>query len=481
MPRGERARRAATLAERRRGHQVDLFDGLAGELVVDNFAGGGGASTGIEAALGRPVDIAINHWPEAIAVHTANHPATQHFVEDVFHVDPREICAGRPVGLAWFSPDCTHHSKAKGGKPRSKKIRGLAWVAVRWAREVRPRVIVIENVEEFLAWGPLDRDGHPIKGRAGETFRAWRRKLESYGYVVDHRLLVAADFGAPTTRRRLFVVARRDGAPISWPVPTHGPGRARPWRIAAEVIDWSLPTPSIFTRSRPLAPATLRRIAEGVRRYVFEAARPFVVKFYGTCTATDIGAPLHTVTAGGGKFALAVPTLIQTGYGEREGQTPRVPGLDKPLGTVVAGGAKHALVAAFLTKHYGGVVGHGLERPIGTVTTQDHHALTTAALAPVADCRADVGAFLRAHGIEPRPIRIGRERYLIGDIGSRMLAPRELARAQGFPEDYVIERGAGGSPLTKTDQIALVGNSVCPPLAEAIVRANVRHPAEAAA
>jgi DNA (cytosine-5)-methyltransferase 1 len=447
------------------------------ELVVDNFAGGGGASTGIEAALGRPVDIAIDHWPEAISLHTANHPRTVHFVEDVFRVDPIEACGGRPVGLAWFSPDCTHHSKAKGGKPRSKKIRGLAWVAVRWARDVRPRVIVVENVEELLTWGPLDPDGQPIRARAGETFRAWRRKLERYGYTVDHRILVAADYGAPTTRRRLFVVARCDGQPIAWPDPTHGPGRGRPWRTAAEVIDWSIPVLSIFARRRPLAPATLRRIAEGTRRYVLEAARPFIVPVTHPRDARvhSLDEPVRTVTAANrGELSLVVPTLIQTGYGERDGQTPRVPGLDKPLGTVVACGAKHALVAAFLTKHYGGVVGHDLERPIGTVTTQDHHALTAAALAPIADRRAEVDAFLRAHGIEPRPIRVDGEDYAIADLGSRMLAPRELARAQGFPDDYVLERGAGGSPLTKTDQIALVGNSVCPPLAEAIVRANVR-------
>lgn len=450
------------------------------EIIVDNFAGGGGASTGIEAALGRPVDIAINHWPEAISVHTANHPRTMHYVEDVFRVSPREACAGRPVGLAWFSPDCTHHSKAKGGKPRSKKIRGLAWVAVRWAREVRPRVIVIENVEEFLDWGPLDRTGHPLRERAGETFRAWRRKLERYGYTVDHRLLVAADYGVPTTRRRLFVVARCDGQPIAWPEPTHGKGRAHPWRTAAEVIDWTIPAPSIFDRARPLADATLRRIAEGVRRYVLEAARPYLVKYYGTGTAADVDAPLGTVTTRD-RFGLIVPTLVQTGYGERDGQAPRVPGLDKPLGTVVAGGAKHALVAAFLTKHYGGVVGHDLYRPIGTVTTQDHHALTAASLAPAADRRAEVDAFLRAHGVEPRPIVVNGEPHVIADVGSRMLAPRELARAQGFPDHYVLEHGAAGSPVTKTNQIALVGNSVCPPLAEAIVRANVRTRLEVAA
>jgi DNA (cytosine-5)-methyltransferase 1 len=488
------------------------------ELVVDNFAGGGGASTGIAAAIGRDPDIAINHSPEAIAVHRANHPATKHYLENIWEVDPAKACAGRSVGLAWFSPDCTHHSRAKGGKPRKKKIRGLAWVVTRWARAVRPRVIVVENVEEFATWGPLDREGHPIRERAGETFRAWTKKLRSYGYRVEWRSLVAADFGAPTTRRRLFLVARCDGLPIVWPEPTHGRGRARAWRPAADVIDWSLPCPSIFERARPLADATMRRIAEGVRRYVLETASPFIVSHYGASIGRALQAPLPTVTAGGGGHsALVVPTLIQTGYGERDGQTPRVPGLEKPLGTLVSGG-KHALVAALVTKHYGGVIGHEIERPLGTVTSQDHHSLTAAFLtkfygtsigsdvaAPVPTVTAgggrggghiaEVRAFLMAYYGGDRGDRrqgslfdplhivttarrfglvlVQGQAYQIADIGMRMLAPRELFRAQGFPDCYDITPEFGGKPLTKTAQIALAGNSVPPPLAEAIVRANV--------
>jgi DNA (cytosine-5)-methyltransferase 1 len=495
---------------------------LERDLVVDNFAGGGGASTGIAAALGRDPDIAINHSPEAIAVHRANHPATKHYLENVWDVDPAEACAGRPVGLAWFSPDCTHHSRAKGGKPRKKKIRGLAWVVTRWARAVRPRVIVVENVEEFESWGPLNREGHPVRERAGETFRAWVAKLRSYGYRVEWRSLVAADFGAPTTRRRLFLVGRCDGLPIVWPEPTHGRGRALAWRPAADVIDWSLPCPSIFERARPLADATLRRIAEGVRRYVLEAAQPFIVR---TDMQSDgrlrgiggLAEPLRTVTSSGG-HALVAPTLIQTGYGEREGQTPRVPGLEKPLGTVVAGGQKHALVAALVTKHYGGVVGHEVGRPLGTITTQDHHSVTAAFLTKFygtstgSDVRtpvptmtagggrggghlAEVRAFLlKYYGGERGDRRqqalfeplhtvttarrfglvlVQGEPYEIADIGMRMLSPRELFRAQGFPEAYVIAPEHKGKPLTKTAQIALAGNSVPPQLAEAIVRANV--------
>lgn len=479
------------------------------ELVVDLFAGGGGTSEGIRMALGRDPDIAVNHDPVALAMHEANHPGARHYCENVFAVDPREACGERPVGLLWLSPDCTHHSKAKGGKPRKKKIRGLAWVACRWAREVAPRVIVLENVEEFASWGPLDDDGRPCPRRAGVTFRAFVRKLVGYGYRVEHRLLVAADYGAPTTRRRLFLIARRDGRPIVWPEPTHGKGRAKPWRTAAEIIDWSLPCPSIFERPRPLADATLRRIAVGVRRYVLESGRPFIASHYGASVGRSIDAPAPTVTAGGGGHSsLVVPTLIQTGYGEREGQDPRVPGLGKPLGTVVAGGAKHALVAAFVTKHYGGVIGHEVGRPLGTVTTQDHHSITAAfvtkfygtstgsdARAPLptvtaggqhlAEVRALLERYAPGRGLfdeAPGVVTIEGERYQIADIGMRMLSPRELFRAQGFPDDYVIDlERPDGKPITKTEQIAKAGNSVPPPLAAAIVAANMGARAQEAA
>lgn len=498
-----------------------VFRAFAGELVVDNFAGGGGASTGIEDAIGRPVDFAINHDPEAIAMHRANHPETRHYCQDIYTVDPREACAGRPVGLAWFSPDCTHHSRAKGGKPREKKIRDLAWVVVNWAKAVHPRVICLENVDEFQDWGPLLDDNRPDPGRAGETFRAWLAEIAALGYAIEFRSLVAADHGVPTTRKRFYMVARADGAGIAWPAATHGKGRPAAWRAAAEIIDWSQPCPSIFDRPRLLAEATQRRIAEGIRRFVIEAAAPFVipVTHQGDARVHSIADPLRTVTAAHrGELALVAPTMIQTSYGERRGQRPRYLDLHKPLGTVVAGGQKHGLVAAFLAKHYGGgpngvqTPGQPMSRPMGTVTAVDHHALTTAFLTKFqqnsvgqhlseplhtvmagATRFAEVRAFLLKYYSAPTSqqqglfdplhtvtakarfglVVIGGEQYQIADIGMRMLQPHELYAAQGFPSDYDIAPTVNGKPLTKTAQIRCAGNSVCPPVAEALVRAQV--------
>lgn len=269
------------------------------ECDVDNFCGGGGASTGMESATGRPVTIAVNHSRAAIAMHELNHPETRHYREDVWEVDPREAVGSRRCRLLWLSPDCKHHSKAKGGAPREKKIRGLAWVAVRWARTVKPAVILLENVEEFEDWGPVDEDGKVIKDRKGETFLAFVAALKSFGYEVDWRRIVAADHGAPTTRRRLFLVARSDGRPIVWPSATHGKGTAQPWRTAAEIIDWTLPCPSIFERRKPLKPATLARIAAGVFRYVLGTADPFIVPLTHqskTPRVHPITEPLRTVT-----------------------------------------------------------------------------------------------------------------------------------------------------------------------------------------
>ena len=453
---------------------------LADELVVDNFAGGGGASTGIERAIGRPVDIAINHDPEAVAMHQANHPQTLHLCESVWDVNPREVCAGRPVGLAWFSPDCKHFSKAKGGKPVEKKIRGLAWVAVRWAATVQPRIICLENVEEFITWGPLTQDGRPCPRNRGREFRAFVNALHRLGYAVEWRELRACDYGAPTSRKRLFLIARRDGRPIVWPEPTHGPGR-KPHRTAAECIDWSIPCPSIFERERPLAEATLRRVAAGIQRFVLDAAEPFIVRLGHTGhgdagKVRSVREPLSTVTSKA-EHLLVAPTLVQTGYGERDGQAPRVPGLDKPLGTIVAGGAKHALVAAFLAKHYGGVVGQDLRRPIGTVTATDHHSLVAAFLVKFYGSGGQWAACSEPMHTLPTKDRMGLvtvagEQYRIVDIGLRMLQPRELARAQGFGEDYLLEAPHLGRPLPKHAQVRMIGNSVCPPLAEALVRAN---------
>lgn len=524
------------------------------ELIVDLFAGGGGASTGIEQATGRAPDVAINHDAEAVSLHQANHPQTRHFCSDVFEVDPVAVTEGRPVGLLWASPDCKHFSKAKGGKPVSKKIRSLAWVVVKWAKLARPRVICLENVEEFQTWGPLTADNMPCPLRKGRTFKRWVSSLRNLGYAVEWRELRACDYGAPTIRKRLFLVARCDGAPIVWPEATHAAPdslavkskKLKPWRTAAECIDWSIPAPSIFERTRPLADATCRRIAKGVVRYVIDAAEPFIVPMTHSGgdrvhASTD---PLRTITtAQRGELALSVPTLIQTGYGEREGQSPRVPGLDKPLGTLV-GSQKHALVPAFMAKHYGGVVGHGLHgEPLHTVTASDHNSLVTANLVGVgaragqsrprgmaeplatitakADVaittshlmvnttghpggatneplhtvttgghHAEVRAFLvKYYGTDQDPrlaepmhtvptkdrfglVYVHGQPYAIADIGLRMLTPRELYRAQGFPEDYRIEHGADGRALTKTAQVRMCGNSVCPPLARAIVAAN---------
>lgn len=492
------------------------------ELIVDNFAGGGGASTGIELALGRSPDIAVNHDPEAVAMHTANHPATRHFCESVWTVDPVEACGGRPVGLAWFSPDCTFHSRARGGKPfrerdTAKRRRGLAWVVTRWARAVRPRVICLENVAEFEDWGPLLDDGTPCPERRGLTFKRWVAQLRNLGYAVEWRELRACDYGAPTTRKRLFLVARCDGQPIAWPAPTHAQGGGlwtKPWRTAAECIDWTIPCPSIFDRARPLADATLRRIARGIRRYVVDAAEPFIVpvSHAGDTRAHGLDEPLRTVTASSrSPFTIVAPTLIQTSYGEREGQAPRTLDLHQPLGTVVAGGVKHALVSAFLAKHYGGHEGSGasLRGPTDTVTTRDHHALVTSHLVklrgectgsatdePVPTITAsgthigEVRAFLlKYYGTDGDPklrdrlhtitthdrfglLVVAGERYQIVDIGMRMLTPRELFRAQGFPDSYRIELDVDGRPLTRTAQIRMCGNSVAPPVAAALVRAN---------
>lgn len=368
-----------------------VIDSKDSEIIVDNFAGGGGASTGIELAIGRSVDIAINHNPLAIAMHKVNHPDTLHFCESVWDVDPREAVKGRPVALCWLSPDCKHFSKAKGGKPVEKHIRGLAWIALRWAATVKPRVIILENVEEFVTWGPLLKDGHPDPKQKGRTFRTFVNALKRQGYEVSWRELKACDFGAPTIRKRFFLIARRDGRPIVWPKPTHGApdsqgvksGRLLPWRVAAEIIDWSLPCPSIFERKRPLADNTMRRIARGIQRFVVDSPAPFIVKVnhHGDAfRGQEIDEPIQTITAKNG-WGIVAPTLIQTGCGEREGQAPRVPGLDKPLGTVVAGGVKHALISPVIGRQFGRSIGHPMDEPLGTITTKDKNQLVTAFLA----------------------------------------------------------------------------------------------------
>lgn len=610
-------------------------------LVVDNFAGGGGASTGIEAALGRKVDVAINHDAEAVAMHIGNHPDTRHYCQSIMAIDPRDACTVdsrvRKVDLAWFSPDCKHHSKAKGGKPREKNIRDLAWVVVHWPERLgdnAPDVMMLENVEEFRKWGPLDGNGMPIKEREGEEFDLWVRRIRKLGYNVEWRELVAADYGAPTTRKRLYLIARRDGKPIVWPEPTHGKrgseaverGELLPWRSAAECIDWSIPCPSIFTRKRPLKPNTLKRIAHGTMRYVVEAARPFIVpvthaggpgrvysseqpfntvtganrgemavvvphvtKFRGGAIGSDAGEPMPTVTAngnpkrpagaqplalasatlvsvahgysggrreypvddplgtvaaGGNAHAVAATTMVQIGYGEREGQAPRALDVEAPLGTVVAGGSKHAAVTAFLSQFRGSnrtgsggdpaeptkaitaggthqalvcahieqanggprngkLAGRAASEPFSTVTgTGSQQRIVQTTLIEEGDLPPEqlesalrVAAFLvkyygnESDGHDPAEplgtvttkdrfavvtVTIDAVTYVIVDIGMRMLTPSELARAQGFPDHYVLDPiGPKGRPLSKSAQIRMIGNSVCPDVATALVRANL--------
>ncbi len=625
-------------------------------IIVDNFAGGGGASTGIEAATGRDIDVAINHDEEAIAMHAANHPRTRHHCQSIWSIDPLDAVTidgtPQPVRLAWFSPDCTHHSNARGGKPREKGIRDLAWVVVSWVErlgpKLKPAVIKVENVEEFLTWGPLDDEGKRIPGRNGEEFAKWTAALRRHGYKVEWKVLQASRYGTPTIRKRLCLIARCDSLPIVWPEETNGPGTPAPYRTAAECIDWSIPCPSIFLTKeegraigvkRPLADATMVRIAKGIQRYVIDAAQPFIVNLthhgservesveepFKTITGAQRGEkalvvpivsyaqqgggnrsvedpmhticastkdqntvvaahimtmrnsgkpfngadePVHTITAHGAhlnviathitKFhegsvghaadeplhtitsnsyikrpggnvplGLVAATMVQTGYGEREGQAPRALDIEAPLGTVVAGGGKHAVVSAFLAQHNtmpnGGIhAGHSAEEPMSTVTTTGSHQGVVAAHLislkgsdrrdgpvdePVPAITAgglhvgEVRAFLlkyyggessdEGHDIDAPLgsvttrdrfglVMVQGEPYQIVDIGMRMLTPRELFAAQGFPADYVIDPiGPSGKPLTKTAQIRMCGNSVCPPLAAALVRANYEQPAAA--
>lgn len=516
-------------------------------LIVDSFAGGGGASTGIEMALGRSPDIAINHDPRALAMHEANHPDTLHMINSIYAIDPREACKGRRVAFAWFSPDCKHHSKAKGGKPVNKNIRDLAWVVVHWAELVAPEIIMLENVEEFQDWGPLTPQNKPDPLQKGKEFNQWSHALRRLGYKVRWRELRACDYGAPTIRKRLFVIARRDGKPIVWPEPTHGApdsegvqsGALKPWRTAAEIIDWSPPCPSIFDTSeeimakyglravRPLADNTMKRVAAGVKRFVLDAQEPFFVTYgqHGGANRSALS-PMHTITASKkDQNAIIVPTLVQTGYGEREGQAPRVPGLHKPLGTLVAGGGKHALVAAFLAQHNAGprnanLAGRAADAPLSTLTTrgtqQNIVAASLVSLRGTSPAHLDsapsiedplrtvsaggnhaalVASFLTKyygqgegaplgdpmHTLTTRDrfgvvtVQVQGHPYYIADIGMRMLTPREQFRAQGFPDNYEIDTAPDGSRFTKTEQTRMCGNSVCPQLAEALIAANAPH------
>ena len=554
---------------------------LNNEIFVDNFAGGGGASTGIEIAIGRNVDIAINHDPDAIAMHKANHPNTKHYCEDVWEVDPIEACNGRSVALAWFSPDCKHFSRAKGGKPVDKKIRGLAWVAIRWALLVRPRVIMLENVPEIQTWGPLGNDTKPIKEFAGETFQGFILALttgipkshpaftemcnaleisvdsdkadalsEGLGYKVQYRTEKSCDYGAPTTRTRFYMIARCDGKEIIFPEHTHAPkdseavknGEKLPYRTAAECIDWSIPAKSIFEREKPLAENTLRRIARGIKKFVIDNPEPFIINYkfdnepqsinnpLTTVTSVNnhyvvtptimsnntgnIGAsadsPLPTVTTGNRNFLVA-PSLVQY---HRETTENEVRGQEvtEPIMTIDTN-PRYALACAHIMKNYaGGYTGAGTkaDAPLDTVTAVDHNSLVTANLItlrknmdgqkvdePIStiSCsgahHAEVQAFLvkyfstgKAKPVdEPLDtvttkdrfalVTIHDEEYVIADIRMRMLQPKELFKAQGFPDDYIIDRDFEGNEYSKSKQVARCGNAVTPPVATALVRANL--------
>lgn len=616
---------------------------MTDEIIVDNFAGGGGASTGIEIATGRLVALAVNHDPAAILMHRTNHPYTEHFQVSVWDIDPKAVCRGRPVGLAWFSPDCKHFSKAKGAALVDRKIRGLAWITLRWAATVRPRVIILENVEEFQTWGPV-RKGKPVKKLAGTTFRKFIDQLTELGYTVEYRELIAADYGAPTSRKRFYLVARCDGKPIVWPKPTHsktGADGLPKWRSAAEIIDWSLPCPSVFASKaeimeryglkavRPLAKNTMRRVIRGVDKFTIRSGKPFIVPTgYGerkgqaprvhdmdapvptivgtgkenlcrpllapvTVTNTSnsvggtVGAPVHTVTtagnqmlvtpflaecnhSGGGHIApvtdahktitakhtggIVAPALIQ--YHTEQTEHVRASGLGTPINTVDAsnrygltcanlveyytGGRpldvqdplhtvtshdREAVVAAHIAKYYGGVVGEKVGEPLPTVTAIDHNAVcaahvvkfkgdnvgtppseplqtVTASAGKERACSGGTFAVCKAYLAQIRSgddlghwpeirallnefcgyalaedevllLEIGGALYYISDIGLRMLSPRELYNAMGFPPDYIIDRDYEGNEYKKSAQVARCGNAVCPPVASALVRANL--------
>lgn len=586
-------------------------ESLVDEIIADNFAGGGGASTGIELATGRRVAIAINHDPDAIRMHRTNHPYTEHLQASVWDVDPVAECRGRPVGLAWFSPDCKHFSKAKGAALVERKIRGLAWITLRWAAKVRPRVIILENVKEFQTWGPV-RKGKPVKKLAGTTFRKFIRQLEALGYTVEFRELVAADYGAPTSRKRFYLIARCDGKPIVWPEPTHsktGADGLPKWRSAAEIIDWSLPCPSVFASKsdimerydlkavRPLAKNTMRRIIRGVDKFTVRSGKPFIVPTgYGerkgqaprvhdidapvptivgtgkenlfrpllapvTVTNTSnsvggtVGEPVHTVTtagnqmlvtpflaecnhSGGGHIApvtdahktitakhtggIVAPALIQ--YHTEQTEHVRASGLGAPINTVdtsnrygltcanlveyytggrplditdamhtVTSHDREAVVAAHIAKYYGGVVGEKVGEPLPTVTASAGKKRACSG-GTFAVCKAHLAKMRSGDNLGHWPeirallnefcgytlaedevllLEISGALYYIADIGLRMLSPRELYNAMGFPPDYIIDRDYEGNEYKKSAQVARCGNAVCPPMATALVRANL--------
>ena len=523
--------------------QINLSD----EITVDGFCGGGGWSTGFEFAIGRPVDIGINHDKYAIAMHKKNHPFTEHYNENIFEVDPYKATKGRPVGWAHFSPDCTHFSRAKGGTPVKKSIRGLAWVVTKWAGTVHPRIISMENVPEFMSWGSLcarrNKDGRiyrmdgtlaekgtyvpyseqqlvPNKKKQGKTFKRFINVMKSFGYKCEWKIFTASDYGAPTIRKRLFIIFRNDGKSIIFPNPTHGnpeseevkSGKLLPWHTAAECINWDLECPSIFERKKPLAENTLRRIAKGIQKFVIENPNPFIIQVnHGgdNFRGQEVDKPMPTITAKHG-FGIVAPTLIQY-HGEQSKNEVRGQILEKPLQTVDTAN-RYGLVTAFMSKYFGGNYqgcGSSVDEPLHTITAVDHNALAAVHITqfnnhcigqkvdePLKTITCGEGHFgeVRAFLIKyysgesgqkvNEPLHTIRTKdcfglvtikgvdYAIVDIGLRMLTPRELYNAQGFPTDYEIETDCYGNKYPKTKQVARCGNSVPPPFATALARAN---------
>ena len=426
------------------------------DLIIDCFAGGGGASVGIEMALGRTVDIAINHDEQAIRMHRTNHPGTLHLTEDIFRVDLEKYVKGQHVALMWASPDCTSHSKAKGGQPRKSGLRILPWAVYKHAKAILPDVIIMENVEEIQQWGPLDESGKPIPERKGEDYRRFISAMQSIGYVFDSRELVAADYGAPTTRKRWYAIFRRDGRPIIWPEPTHsknGVGGKQKWVPVANVLDFSDLGQSIFTRKKTLAEKTMIRTANGIKKFVMDnpnpfflserQAYPFLIQYHSeTCGGVrgqNITEPVMTLDTSNryGLVSVFVEKFYKTGTGQDA---------NEPLHTITTSPGHFGLVSVFLTKYYGSGCGQPANDPLGTITTKDRFGMTS--------------------------VIISGEPMRIVDIRLRMLKPEELKLAQGFPADYIINRDYMWKTYPKSEQVKRIGNSVVPIMAEALVRAN---------
>lgn len=423
------------------------------EMIIDCFAGGGGASVGIEMALGRSVDIAINHDPQAILMHKTNHPETEHLTEDIFKVDLQKYVKSKHVALMWASPDCTSHSKAKGGQPRAQGLRILPWAVYKHAKQILPDVIIMENVEEIQQWGPLDENGRPIPERKGEDYQKFITATMSLGYIFDSRELVAADYGAPTTRKRWYAIFRRDGRNIVWPEPTH---TKETWKQCGDYIDWSDLGNSIFVRKKPLADATMKRIANGYIKYVVNNPNPYIVRnkeavafliqYHGEQKAGDsrgqlLTEPIRTIDTSNryGLVTAFITKFYKTGIGQ---------GCDEPLHTITTSPGHFGLISAFLIKYYGTGCGQKMDEPLGTITTKDRFGLVNAVT------------------------EIDGEQYILKDIFLRMLKPEELKLMQGFPKDYVIDRDYRWRKYPVSEQVKRIGNSVVPVMAEALVRAN---------